>query len=106
MGPWRLRGKCIETIKLMQSLCVCALKDVMTRLPKYPTFSFNSVFQSKYCICWTYHAFQFFFFIILQPPPAQTMVQALELLYALGGKKQGCQHSGIVKRETVLQLQD
>lgn len=22
----------------------------------------------------------------LQPPPAQTMVQALELLYALGGK--------------------
>lgn len=44
--------------------------------------------------------------MILQPPPAQTMVQALELLYALGGKKQNCQHDGKVKRENVLQLQD
>ncbi len=34
------------------------------------------------------------------------MVQALELLYALGGKKQGCQQGGKVRRETVLQLQD
>lgn len=44
-------------------------------------------------------------FKILQPPPAQTMVQALELLYALGGKKQSCQ-DGKVNRKTVLQLQD
>lgn len=29
--------------------------------------------------------------MILQPPPAQTMVQALELLYALGGKNQSFQ---------------
>lgn len=42
---------------------------------------------------------------ISQPPPAQTMVQALELLYALGGEKQGCQQGGKVKRETVLQLE-
>lgn len=34
------------------------------------------------------------------------MVQALELLYALGGKKQDCQLGAKVRRETVLQLQD
>lgn len=42
----------------------------------------------------------------LQPPPAQTMVQALELLYALGGKMLCCQNSRKVQRETVVQLQD
>lgn len=30
--------------------------------------------------------------MILQPPPAQTMVQALELLYALGGENQTFQN--------------
>lgn len=43
-------------------------------------------------------------FIISQPPPAQTMVQALELLYALGGKKRGSRQGGKVNKETVLHL--
>lgn len=40
--------------------------------------------------------------MILKPPPAQTMVQALELLYALGGKEQCRQNGRKVKREAVL----
>lgn len=73
----------------------------MTRLSKYARVSHYSVFWSLYCK-WLDLTFMF---KILQPPPAQTMVQALELLYALGGKKQSCQ-DGKVNRKTVLQLQD
>lgn len=80
----------------MHSLCLCAFKDLMARLYKYTRVSLTVIlFFKKYnlldlrCIL--------IFLMILQPPPAQTMVQALELLYALGGKKQCCQDGRKVK---------
>lgn len=81
----------------MQSLSVCAFTDAMTR---HPRLSLYSIFKSKF-----YNCCFFLFFITPQPPPAQTMVQALELLYALGGKKQGDQLGAKVKRRSVLHLQ-
>lgn len=74
----------------MHSLCLCAFKDLMTRLYKYTKVSLAIILFFKVQFVVLEMHFNFFL-MILQPPPAQTMVQALELLYALGGKKQCCQ---------------